>query len=230
MTEDQPPIGQEHPEIGVLLVDDQPLVRMGLRALVASEPGMTVIGEASEGAEAVTLARRLRPAVVLMDIRMPGTDGLTALRTISAYPTLADTHVVMLTTFELDEYVFAALESGASGFLIKDADPEDIVRGIKAAASGESLLSPTVTRRVIAAFAPGRRRSSAAPHPGLADLTDREREVLSLVGQGLNNDEIAGRLFITKATARTHVSHILLKLGARDRPQLVVIAFQSGLA
>ncbi|HRL48206.1 MAG TPA: response regulator transcription factor [Propioniciclava sp.] len=230
MTEDQPPIGQEHPEIGVLLVDDQPLVRMGLRALVASEPGMTVIGEASEGAEAVTLARRLRPAVVLMDIRMPGTDGLTALRTISADPTLADTHVVMLTTFELDEYVFAALESGASGFLIKDADPEDIVRGIKAAASGESLLSPTVTRRVIAAFAPGRRRSSAAPHPGLADLTDREREVLSLVGQGLNNDEIAGRLFITKATARTHVSHILLKLGARDRPQLVVIAFQSGLA
>ena len=230
MTEDQPPIGQEHPEIGVLLVDDQPLVRMGLRALVASAPGMTVIGEASEGAEAVTLARRLRPAVVLMDIRMPGTDGLTALRTISADPTLADTHVVMLTTFELDEYVFAALESGASGFLIKDADPEDIVRGIKAAASGESLLSPTVTRRVIAAFAPGRRRSSAAPHPGLADLTDREREVLSLVGQGLNNDEIAGRLFITKATARTHVSHILLKLGARDRPQLVVIAFQSGLA
>lgn len=230
MTEDQPPIGQEHPEIAVLLVDDQPLVRMGLRALVASEPGMTVIGEASEGAEAVTLARRLRPAVVLMDIRMPGTDGLTALRTISADPTLADTHVVMLTTFELDEYVFAALESGASGFLIKDADPEDIVRGIKAAASGESLLSPTVTRRVIAAFAPGRRRSSAAPHPGLADLTDREREVLSLVGQGLNNDEIAGRLFITKATARTHVSHILLKLGARDRPQLVVIAFQSGLA
>ena len=230
MTEDQPPIGQEHPEIAVLLVDDQPLVRMGLRALVASEPGMTVIGEASEGAEAVTLARRLRPAVVLMDIRMPGTDGLTALRTISADPTLADTHVVMLTTFELDEYVFAALESGASGFLIKDADPEDIVRGIKAAASGESLLSPTVTRREIAAFAPGRRRSSAAPHPGLADLTDREREVLSLVGQGLNNDEIAGRLFITKATARTHVSHILLKLGARDRPQLVVIAFQSGLA
>ena len=230
MTEDQPPIGQEHPEIAVLLVDDQPLVRMGLRALVASEPGMTVVGEASEGAEAVTLARRLRPAVVLMDIRMPGTDGLTALRTISADPTLADTHVVMLTTFELDEYVFAALESGASGFLIKDADPEDIVRGIKAAASGESLLSPTVTRRVIAALAPGRRRSSAAPHPGLADLTDREREVLSLVGQGLNNDEIAGRLFITKATARTHVSHILLKLGARDRPQLVVIAFQSGLA
>lgn len=217
-------------EIGVLLADDQPLVRMGLRALVASEPGMRVVGEASDGDEAIAAVRRLHPEVVLMDIRMPGTDGLTALRTLTADPSLASTHVVMLTTFELDEYVFSALEAGASGFLIKDADPEDIVRGIKAAASGESLLSPTVTRRVIAAFAPGRRRSTAAPHPGLADLTDREREVLSLVGQGLNNDEIAGRLFITKATARTHVSHILLKLGARDRPQLVVIAFQSGLA
>ena len=214
----------------LLLVDDDPMVRTGLSLILGGEPDLRIVAEAGDGIEGVKTARRLRPDVVLMDIRMPGTDGLTALRTISADPTLADTHVVMLTTFELDEYVFAALESGASGFLIKDADPEDIVRGIKAAASGESLLSPTVTRRVIAAFAPGRRRSSAAPHPGLADLTDREREVLSLVGQGLNNDEIAGRLFITKATARTHVSHILLKLGARDRPQLVVIAFQSGLA
>lgn len=217
-------------EIRVLLVDDQPLVRMGLRALVASEPGMLVVGEASDGAEAVTAARRERPDVVLMDIRMPGTDGLTALRSLSEDADLAGTHVVMLTTFELDEYVFAALESGAAGFLIKDADPDDIVRGIRAAASGESLLSPTVTRRVIATFAPGRRRAAPAPHPGLDDLTEREREVLALVGQGLNNDELAQRLFISKATARTHVSHILLKLGARDRPQLVVIAFQSGLA
>ena len=216
--------------ITVLWADDQSLVRSGFRMLIDSADDMEAVGEVDNGRDAVAAVRAGRIDVVLMDIRMPGTDGLTALRTISADPTLADTHVVMLTTFELDEYVFAALESGASGFLIKDADPEDIVRGIKAAASGESLLSPTVTRRVIAAFAPGRRRSSAAPHPGLADLTDREREVLSLVGQGLNNDEIAGRLFITKATARTHVSHILLKLGARDRPQLVVIAFQSGLA
>ncbi len=218
----------EAPEIRVLLVDDQPLVRMGLRALIASEPGMVVVGEATDGAEGVAAARSLTPDVVLMDIRMPGTDGLQALRALTedASPR---THVVMLTTFELDEYVFAALEAGAAGFLIKDADPDDILRGIRAAAAGESLLSPTVTRRVIATFAPGRRRP-AAPHPGLADLTERETEVLGLVGEGLNNDEIASRLFISKATARTHISHILLKLGARDRPQLVVIAFQSGLA
>ncbi len=218
----------EAPEIRVLLVDDQPLVRMGLRALIASEPGMVVVGEATDGAEGVAAARSLAPDVVLMDIRMPGTDGLQALRALTedASPR---THVVMLTTFELDEYVFAALEAGAAGFLIKDADPDDILRGIRAAAAGESLLSPTVTRRVIATFAPGRRRP-AAPHPGLADLTERETEVLGLVGEGLNNDEIASRLFISKATARTHISHILLKLGARDRPQLVVIAFQSGLA
>lgn len=216
------------PDIRVLLVDDQPLVRMGLRALIASEPGMTVVGEASDGGEAIAAARRERPDVVLMDIRMPGVDGLTALRTLSEDADLAGTRVVMLTTFELDEYVFAALEAGAAGFLIKDADPDDILRGIHAAAAGESLLSPTVTRRVIATFAPGRRRPTT-PHPGLGDLTEREHEVLGLIGEGLNNDEIAQRLFISKATARTHVSHILLKLGARDRPQLVVIAFQAGM-
>ncbi len=218
-------------DLTVLIADDQPLVRMGLRALVASEAGMVVAGEASDGAEAVASARALQPDVVLMDIRMPCTDGLTALRTIAADPELAGTHVVMLTTFELDEYVFAALEAGASGFLIKDADPDDILRAIRAAASGESLLSPTVTRTVIRTFA-GQRRTPAASgrHPGLDDLTERENEVLELVAQGLNNDELAERLFISKATARTHVSHILLKLGARDRAQLVVIAYQSGLA
>lgn len=218
-------------EIRVLITDDQPLVRMGLRALVASEPGMVVAGEAADGAESVALTREVTPDVVLMDIRMPGTDGLTALRTIAADPELAGTHVVMLTTFELDEYVFAALEAGASGFLIKDADPDDILRAIRAAASGESLLSPTVTRTVIRTFA-GQRRVPAASgrHPGLDELTERENEVLELVAQGLNNDELAARLFISKATARTHVSHILLKLGARDRAQLVVIAYQSGLA
>ena len=212
----------------IVIIDDDPLVRSGLRMIIESADDLSIVAEGGDGADAVDLVREHRPDVVLMDIRMPAVDGLAATALVRAEP--QPPQVIVLTTFDLDEYVFAALESGASGFLIKDADPEDIVRGIKAAASGESLLSPTVTRRVIAAFAPGRRRSSAAPHPGLADLTDREREVLSLVGQGLNNDEIAGRLFITKATARTHVSHILLKLGARDRPQLVVIAFQSGLA
>lgn len=217
-------------DIRVLLADDQPLVRMGLRALVASEPGLVVAGEASDGDEAVAQTRELGPDVVLMDIRMPGTDGLAALRTIAADPDLAGTRVVMLTTFELDEYVFAALEAGASGFLIKDADPDEILRAIRAAASGESLLSPTVTRTVISTFASQRRAPTGERHPRLDTLTEREREVLELVAQGLNNDELAARLFISKATARTHVSNILLKLGARDRAQLVVIAYRSGLA
>ncbi|WP_300083008.1 response regulator transcription factor [Propioniciclava sp.] len=217
--------------VSVLIVDDQALVRMGLRALVASESGLVVAGEAGDGAEAVASARALHPDVVLMDIRMPGVDGLSALRTISADPELAGTRVVMLTTFELDEYVFAALEAGASGFIVKDADPDDILRAVRAAASGESLLSPTVTQRVIAQFAGAKRAPAASgPQPGLEDLTEREREVLELIAQGLNNDELAERLFISKATARTHVSHILLKLGARDRAQLVVIAYRSGLA
>ena len=216
-------------DIRVLLADDQPLVRMGLRALVTSEPGMVVVGEASDGGEAIEQARELAPDVVLMDIRMPGTDGLSALRAIVSDPALAGTHVVMLTTFELDEYVFASLEAGASGFLIKDADPDDILRAIRAAAGGDSLLSPTVTRTVISTFTQQRRSPSPQRHPRLDDLTEREREVLELVAQGLNNDELAERLFISKATARTHVSHILLKLGARDRAQLVVIAYRSGL-
>ena len=216
--------------IDVLIVDDQALVRMGLRALIASEPGLRVVGESADGDDAVRLTAELRPDVVLMDIRMPGTDGLAALRRIGADPALTSTHVVMLTTFELDDYVFAALEAGAAGFLIKDADPDDILRAIRAAASGESLLSPTVTRRVISTFASARRPASGSAHPRLADLTEREREVLELVAEGLNNEEIAERLFITKATARTHVSHILLKLGARDRAQLVVIAYTSGVA
>lgn len=218
-------------DIRVLIVDDQALVRMGLRALVTSEAGMTVVGEAGDGAEAIAAVRELTPDVVLMDIRMPGTDGLSALRALSADPALAATKVVMLTTFELDEYVFAALEAGAFGFIVKDADADDILRAVRAAASGESLLSPTVTRRVISQFATSKRTPTAGTlHPGLGELTEREREVLELVAQGLNNDELAERLFITKATARTHVSHILLKLGARDRAQLVVIAYRNGLA
>lgn len=213
--------------VRVVIADDQPLVRMGLRALVASDPDLELVGEAENGRQAVALARSERPDVICMDIRMPDVDGLAALREITADPGLGGVHVVMLTTFELDEYVFAALQAGAAGFIVKDSEPTDLLRAIHAAASGEALLSPTVTRRVIASFA-GRGVPGVA-HPKLADLTDREREVLALVGQGLNNSEIAERLWISKATARTHVSHIMLKLDARDRAQLVVIAYSSGL-
>lgn len=217
-------------DINVLIVDDQPLVRMGLRALVDSEPGMQVVGEAEDGKQALRNVHEKHPNVVLMDIRMPETDGLSALREITTDPELSDVHVVMLTTFELDEYVFAALQAGASGFIVKDAEPDEIIRAISAASSGESLLSPTVTRRVISQFSAGRIASTTkSEHPQLTDLTDREREVLELVAQGLNNDELAQKLFISKATARTHVSRILLKLGARDRAQLVVIAYTSGI-
>lgn len=215
--------------ITVLIADDQPLVRMGLRALVASEEGMTLVGEAETGVEALRLVRERRPDVVLMDIRMPELDGLGALRAITADPALDGVHVVMLTTFELDEYVFAALQAGACGFLIKDTEPTDLLRAIRVAASGEALLSPTVTRRVIATFAGRAGAEAAGDRPRLDELTDREREVLALVGRGLNNAEIAERLWITKATARTHVSHILAKLRARDRAQLVVIAHAAGL-
>ncbi|WP_022909239.1 response regulator [Aestuariimicrobium kwangyangense] len=217
--------------ISVLLVDDQPLVRMGLRALLDAEGDIEVVAEGGDGAEALPLVRVQHPDVVLMDIRMPGLDGLTALRQIVEDPSLSGSKVVMLTTFELDEYVFAALEAGASGFVIKDAEPDEIVRAVRAAAAGEGMLSPTVTKRVIGRFAsPAGHGRRARPHPGLNQLTEREKEVLGLVAEGLNNDEIAGRLVISKATARTHVGNILGKLGARDRAQLVVIAYQSGLA
>jgi DNA-binding NarL/FixJ family response regulator len=214
--------------IGVLIADDQPLVRMGLRALVRSDAGLTLVGEAETGREAVALTRTLRPDVVLMDIRMPDLDGLAALREISSDAALGGVHVVMLTTFELDEYVFAALQAGAAGFLIKDSEPTELLRAIHAAASGEAFMSPTVTRTVMATFA-GRPQAGGGVHPKLAELTDREREVLALVGQGMNNAEIAEKLWITKATARTHVSHIMVKLDARDRAQLVVIAYSAGL-
>ncbi|MFC7329967.1 response regulator [Marinactinospora rubrisoli] len=214
--------------IRVAVADDQALVRMGLRVLIEAEDDLELAGEAADGAEAVRLVRRARPDVVLMDVRMPVLDGIGALREIAADDALADTRVVMLTTFELDEYVFDALRAGAAGFLIKDSEPPELLRAVRLAAAGESLLSPSVTRRVIAAFTS---RIPAAPRtfPELALLTEREREVLALVGEGLSNEEIAQRLVVSPATARTHVSRSMVKLRARDRAQLVVIAYQAGM-
>ena len=214
--------------IRVLIADDQDLVRLGLRTLVESEDGMSVAGEARDGLGAVELARRERPDVVLMDIRMPGIDGIEATRRIVADPSLETTRVVVLTTFELDEYVFDALRHGASGFLIKDTKPADLLHAIRLVAAGEALLSPSVTRRVVREFATRPSRVTK-PHPQLDTLTEREREIVGLVGEGLSNDEIAERLVVSPATARTHVSRAMIKLGARDRAQLVVFAYQSGL-
>ncbi len=215
--------------ISVLAADDQELVRLGLRALIASEDDLIFAGEAADGLAAVAQARLLRPDVVLMDIRMPGIDGLEATRRIIADPTLAGVRIIVLTTFALDEYVFDALRYGASGFLVKDTSPAGLVQAIRLIAAGGALLSPEVTRSVIREFVSGSRRP-LTPHPQLATLTAREREIVALAGEGLTNDEIAERLVISPATARTHVSRAMVKLNARDRAQLVVFAFQSGLA
>ncbi|MFL6142716.1 MAG: response regulator [Labedaea sp.] len=214
--------------IRVVLADDQLLVRAGFRVLLETEEGFEVCGEASDGAEAVRLAKTLRPDVVVMDVRMPGTDGLAATRQITADPALSGTRVLMLTTFDVDEYVFEALRSGASGFLLKDTEPVELLRALRVVSAGEALLAPTVTRRLISDFVarPEQRRLDTSV---LTELTDREREVLALVAGGLSNDEIAAHLVISPATARTHVSRILTKLGARDRAQLVVLAYESGL-
>lgn len=212
--------------IRVAIVDDQALVRMGLRGLVDTEDDLELAGEAETGGEAVDLVRRTKPDVVLMDIRMPHTDGLAALKQITEDASLTATRVIILTTFELDEYVFSALQHGAAGFLIKDSEPAELLRAIRLVAAGESLLSPTVTKTVIESFIG---RAPTQVHPRLDELTEREREIVGLVGEGLNNDEIAQRLWISKATARTHVSRAMIKLGARDRAQLVVFAYQSGL-
>jgi DNA-binding NarL/FixJ family response regulator len=216
--------------ISVLLADDQALVRAGFRALLNAEPDIQVVAEAADGLEAVKQAQQTRPDVVLMDIRMPGVDGLEATKRIAADPALAETRVVILTTFELDEYVFEALRTGASGFLVKDTEPVELLRGVRAVAAGDALLSPSVTRRVIGEFAGKGAQSRPIAHPAQFDqLTDREREVLVLVAEGLSNDEIAARLVISPATAKTHVSRTMIKLGARDRAQLVVYAYEAGL-
>ena len=213
--------------IRILLADDQALVRAGFRALLDAQDDMQVIGEAADGDDAVRLATRLIPDVVLMDIRMPRCDGLEATRRIVADGRLAQVKIIILTTFDLDEYIFEALRAGASGFLVKDIEPIDLIRGIQAVARGDGLLSPGVTRRLIAAFATLTSKPSVVPD--LATLTVREREVMALVAGGLSNDEIAERLVVSPATAKTHVSRAMVKLGARDRAQLVVFAYESGL-
>jgi len=208
--------------IKIVLADDQALVRAGFRALLDAQPGMTVVAEASDGAEALRLAAEHEPDVVLMDIRMPGMDGLTATRAMPTGP-----KIIILTTFELDEYVFEALRGGVSGFLVKDTEPAELIQAVRVVAGGDALLSPGVTRRLIAEYAS---RAKEPRHArDLSPLTDREREVLTLVGTGMTNDEIAGELFMSPATAKTHISRTMMKLHARDRAQLVVIAYESGL-
>ena len=213
--------------IRVLLADDQAAVRGGFAALINSEDGMEVTGEAANGREAVDLTRHLLPHVVVMDIRMPVLDGLEATRLICSDPTLAATRVLVLTTFDLDEYVYKTLRAGASGFLLKDAGPRQLLDAIRVVSAGDALIAPSITKRLIAEFAA--RRDPADPPQAVAELTDREREILRLVARGLSNVEIADRLVISPLTTKTHVSRILRKLDCRDRAQLVSLAYESGL-
>ncbi|GAA2285311.1 response regulator transcription factor [Nonomuraea roseoviolacea subsp. roseoviolacea] len=213
--------------IRVLLADDQTLVRAGFRSILSDEDDIDVVAEAPDGAEAVEQAGRHRPDVVLMDIRMPRLDGLEATRRIVADPRLADVKVIILTTFDLDDYVYGALRSGASGFLVKDTEPAELIHAVRVVARGDALIAPAITRRLIAEFAGRVRRPE--PGPQLNALTEREREVMTLVAAGLSNDEIAARLVLSPATSKTHVSRIMTKLGARDRAQLVVMAYEAGM-
>lgn len=212
----------------IVLADDQPLVRAGFRSLLGMEDDISIVGEADDGHTALQVVRETVPDIVLMDIRMPGLDGLAATQQITSEPALGEMRVLILTTFDLDEYVFEALRAGASGFLVKHSDPDDLLRAVRVIARGDALLSPGVTRTLIAQFATAPPRTATTPRE-LGFLTDREREVTALVAEGLSNDEIATELFISPATARTHVSRAMTKLAARDRAQLVVIAYQSGL-
>ena len=225
--------------IRVLLADDQALIRAGFRVLLEAADDIEVVGEAVNGDQAIEQARALRPDVILMDIRMPGTDGLAATHAIATDAALEATKIVILTTFETDEYVYRALRAGASGFLVKDTEPEELIRAVRVVHRGEALLSPSVTRRLIASLASRARAgqpggiqagpAAAQRSHDLGRLTEREREVLGLVARGLSNDEIAGQLFLSPLTTKTHVSRIITKLAVRDRAQLVVIAYESGL-
>ncbi|GAA3339002.1 response regulator transcription factor [Amorphoplanes nipponensis] len=217
-----------NPPVRVLVADDQALLRAGFRLLLDVTPGLVAVGEAGSGAEAVAAARREQPDVVLMDIRMPGLDGIEATRLIAGSAETPHTRVLILTTFDLDEYVFAALRAGASGFLLKDVMPDDLVAAIRVVAAGEALLAPSVTRRLITHFA-GRAEPASEPAGSLAGVTEREREVLTLVGRGLSNGEIAEHLRLSLATVKTHVGRLLAKLRARDRAQLVIVAYETGL-
>ena len=214
--------------IRVVLADDQELVRSGFAALLRAQEGIEVVGEASDGLEAVGMAVRTRPDVILMDIQMPGLDGIQATRRIAAREELAGTHVIILTTFDLDEYVFEAIRAGAAGFLVKDTNSAELLRAIQVVADGEALMSPSVTRRLISEFAA--RTRDVRPVAGIDQLTQREREVVALAAEGLSNEEIAGKLYMSRSTAKTHATRAMAKLGARDRAQLVVLAYQAGLA
>jgi DNA-binding NarL/FixJ family response regulator len=213
--------------IRVLLADDQALVRAGFRALLDAQEGIEVVGEADDGRAVVQLAKELRPDVILMDIRMPVVDGLAATRKIALENSLDSVRIVILTTFELDEYVFDAIRAGAAGFLVKDTKPADLIDAVRVVADGEALLSPSVTRRLLSEFAARAKEPPAST--ALEELTEREREVMALAATGLSNEQIAKRLFVSVATAKTHVSRAMVKLGVRDRAQLVVLAYESGL-
>ncbi|HQE46346.1 MAG TPA: response regulator transcription factor [Rhodoglobus sp.] len=213
--------------IRVAIADDQQLIRAGFRSLLEAEPDIEIVGEAGSGSEAVSLAVATRPDVMLMDIRMPDGDGLWATEQIVGNPDLGQTHIVIVTTFELDEYVGRAIRAGASGFLVKDTEPDEFIRAVHVVAAGDALLSPTVTRRLLERLSSELRETPDASQ--LSVITDREREVLALVGQGLTNEEIGKQLFLSPLTAKTHVSRIMAKLAARDRVQLVVIAYETGL-